>query len=182
MRVLAWLALVGTAAMAGLSLFAGIDFPLWLIVGVASFAVFGSVNATDAGASSKRTEVGRDVWSRVGGFARFLGTDSSESRFDAAAHLDWFPRYLPWAVALGLSEEWAERYEAQGVAPPEVTYLYGWGIGYGYGSNRFRDFNNSFNSAISSASAAYAASQSSSGGGGGFSGGSGGGGGGGGSW
>lgn len=182
MRVLAWLALAGTVAMAGFSLFGGVDFPLALIVGVAAFAVFGSVNATDAGASSKRTEAGRDVWSRMGGFTRFLATDSSESRFDAAAHLDWFPHYLPWAVALGVSDEWAKRYEAQGVDPPEVGYLYGWGVGYGYG-HRFSDFNNSFNSAISSASAAYAASQaSSSGGGGGFSGGSGGGGGGGGSW
>ena len=181
MRVLAWLALAGTAAMAGFTLFAGADFPLWLIVGVGSVAVFGSVNATDAGSTTKRSEAGRDIWSRVGGFARFLGTDSSESRFDAAAHLDWFPRYLPWAVALGVSDEWADRYEAQGVAPPEVSYLYGWGVGYGYSSHRFRDFNNSFNSAITSASAAYAASQASSGGGG-FSGGSGGGGGGGGSW
>jgi hypothetical protein len=181
MRMLAWLALAGTVAMAGFSLFGGIDFPLALIVGVGAFAVFGSVNATDVGASSKRTEAGRDVWSRTGGFTRFLATDSSESRFDAAAHLDWFPHYLPWAVALGVSEEWAKRYEAQGVAPPEVGYLYGWGAGYGYG-HRFSDFNSSFNSAITSASAAYAASQSSSGGGGGFSGGSGGGGGGGGSW
>lgn len=181
MRVLAWLALAGTVAMAGFSLFGGVDFPLALIVGVGAFAVFGSVNATDVGASTKRTDPGRDVWSRMGGFTRFLATDSSESRFDAAAHLDWFPRYLPWAVALGVSEEWAKRYEAQGVAPPEVSYLYGWGVGYGYG-HRFSDFNNSFNSAISSASAAYAASQASSGGGGGFSGGSGGGGGGGGSW
>lgn len=180
-RVLAWLALAGTVAMAGFSLFGGIDFPLPLIVGVAAFAVFGSVNATDVGASSKRTDEGRDVWSRVGGFTRFLATDSSESRFDAAAHLDWFPHYLPWAVALGVSEEWARRYEAQGVQPPEVSYLYGWGVGYGY-AHRFSDFNRSFNTAIASASAAYAASQASSGGGGGFSGGSGGGGGGGGSW
>ena len=183
MRLLAWLALAGTVAMAGFSLFGGVDFPLALVVGVASFAVFGSVNATNTGASTKRTEAGRDVWSRVGGFTRFLSTDSSESRFDAAAHLDWFPHYLPWAVALGVSDEWAQRYEAQGVAPPEVGYLYGWGAAYGYSHSRsFRDFNNSFNSAISSASAAYAASQASSGGGGGFSGGSGGGGGGGGSW
>ncbi|MFV0316116.1 MAG: DUF2207 domain-containing protein [Microthrixaceae bacterium] len=182
MRMLAWLALAGVLAMAGANLFAGIDFPLWLVVGVAAFAVFGSVNATDAGASSKRTEAGRDAWSRVGGFARFLGTDSSESRFDAAANLDWFPRYLPWAVALGVSEEWAQRYEAQGVAPPEVGYLYGWGYGYGYSAHSFRSFSDSFNSAITSASAAYTASQSSSRGGGGFSGGSGGGGGGGGSW
>ncbi|MEZ5238015.1 MAG: DUF2207 domain-containing protein [Microthrixaceae bacterium] len=131
MRLLAWLALAGTLAMAGFTLFGGVDFPLALIVGVAAFGVCASLNATNVGASTKRTEAGREVWSRTGGFTRFLSTESSESRFDAAAHLDWFPHYLPWAVALGVSEEWAARYEAQGVAPPEVGYLYGWGAAYG---------------------------------------------------
>ena len=53
------------------------------------------------GSTTVRTAEGRDLWSRTGGFARFLTTDSSESRFDAAAHMDWYPRYLAWAVALG---------------------------------------------------------------------------------
>ncbi len=180
--VLGWVAGVALVVMAGFWLFGGVGFPLWLVTLVAGFAVPASVVATDVGRSTVRTESGRDIWSRTGGFARFLGTDSSESRFDAAAHLDWFPHYLPWALALGVSEEWARRYEAQGVEVPEVPYVYGWG--YGMGHHRgFSDFSNSFSASIASASAAYAASQASSGGGGGggFSGG-GGGGGGGGSW
>jgi uncharacterized membrane protein len=141
------------------------------------------VLAVDSGRSTTRTATGRDVWSRTGGFARFLSTDSSESRFDAAAHLDWYPKYLPWAIALGVGEEWARRYQVQGITEPEVPYVVGWGYGHGTHHDGFSGFHDSFNGAISAASATYAASQSSSSsGGGGFSGGSGGGGGGGGSW
>ena len=180
--LMGWVCALGLVVMAGFWLFGGFEFPLWLVTGLLGFTIPASVVATDVGRRSKRTEAGREVWSRTGGFARFLGTDSSESRFDAAAHLDWFPRYLPWALALGVTDEWASRYEAQGVEIPSVPYLYGWGYTMGYG-RAFSDFNHSFSASIASASAAYAASQASSGsgGGGGFSGG-GGGGGGGGSW
>lgn len=181
LRALAWLTALGLVVMAGFSLLGGTEFWPWGVAFLAGFAVASSVVATDVGATTVRTAAGRDVWSRTGGFARFLSTDSSESRFDAAAHLDWFPHYLPWAVALGVSDEWARRYQAQGVDPPEVPYLYGWGWGPGY-ARGFSDLDHSFAGAITAASAAYAASQASSGGGGGFSGGSGGGGGGGGSW
>ena len=71
---------------------------------------------SDAGVTTVRTAEGRDLWSRTGGFARFLTTDSSESRFDASAHMDWYPRYLAWAVALGIGRRvGGRRYEAQGV-------------------------------------------------------------------
>jgi uncharacterized membrane protein len=133
----------------------------------------------DPGVRTTRTAEGRDLWSRTGGFARFLTTDSSEARFDAAAHLDWYPRYLAWAVVLGVGEEWARRYQAQGVDVPAVPWLLWTGTGTAHLSAD--SMNRSFDSAIASASAAYAASQASSSGGG-FSGGSGGGGGGGGSW
>lgn len=185
-RFLAWISWLGVAVMAGFHLFADWDAPPLLVFGVTGFAVGASLLAVDKGRGTVRTAEGRDVWSRTGGFARFLSTDSSESRFDAAAHLDLYPRYLPWAVALGMSEEWLRRYQAQGVTPAAVPYVYGYGYGHGHGYDHddFSDFNDSFSGAISAASATYAASQSSSssGGGGGFSGGSGGGGGGGGSW
>jgi uncharacterized membrane protein len=131
-----------------------------------------------------RTPEGRDLWSRTGGFARFLTTDSSESRFDAAAHLDWYPRYLAWAVALGSADEWARRYEAQGVEVPDVPWVVWTGTGTRFHAGAM---NRSFDGAIASATSAYAAAEAarasaSGGGGGGFSGGSGGGGGGGGSW
>jgi hypothetical protein len=183
-RAVAWLCWLGLAVMGGFHLFGGWEAPVLLVAAVGGFALGASLLAVDSGRSSTRTDAGRDVWSRTGGFARFLSTESSESRFDAAAHLDWYPRYLPWAIALGVGEEWARRYQVQGIAEPEVPYVAGWGYAHGTHHDGFSSFHDSFNGAISAASATYAASQSSSsgGGGGGFSGGSGGGGGGGGSW
>jgi hypothetical protein len=182
LRLGAWAGLAALAVIAGLHLFADRTAPVWVTVGIAGFVAVAALRATDPGTATTRSREGREVWSRTGGFARFLSTDSSESRFDAAAHMDWYPRYLPWAVALGVSGEWTRRYRAQGIEDPDVPYVTGWG--YYAGRGGFSSFDDSFNSAIGSAGAAYAASQaaSSGGGGGGFSGGSGGGGGGGGSW
>jgi uncharacterized membrane protein YgcG len=177
---LGWVALIGSFFLIGRYFFGSNASALWpLLSGLGVFALIALGLMFDPGVLTKRTEAGREVWSRTGGFARFITTDSSESRFGAAKHLDWYPKYLPWAVALGSAEAWAQRYEAQGLALPAVPWILWAGTGRNYSMN---DMNASFNSAIVGASAAYAASQASSGGGGGFSGGSGGGGGGGGSW
>ena len=182
-RAVGWIATGGVLAMAGIYHFGGSasrNVPLLVGAAVLSVGLLGVI--MDPRTRTVHNEAGRDAWSRVGGFARFLSTDSSESRFDAAAHLDWFPRYLPWALALGVSEEWAKRYEAQGVSldGAAVPYVF-W---YGAGSHSWHDMSmsDSFNAAVGAASATYAASQAASSGGGGFGGGSGGGGGGGGSW
>lgn len=183
-RALGWICVGATVLMVG-RYFIDDGWVRWpLLAGTSAFAVAAMGLLTTHGVTTRRTNEGRDLWSRTGGFARFMTTDSSESRFDAAAHLDWYPRYLAWAVALGVGDEWARRYEAQGVAVPEVPWIVWTGTGTG---QRFSpsSINRSFDSAIVSAAATYAAAEaarSSSGGGGGFSGGSGGGGGGGGSW
>ncbi len=153
--------------------------PWPLLIGLAAFAFVGASLAVDRSVLTTHNEAGRDLWSRVGGFARFLSTESSESRFDAAAHADWYPRYLGWATALGVADAWAARFEAQGVDVTEVAYVSGVGP---HGTFTSSDLRSSISSAITGASATYAASISSSSSGGGFSGGSGGGGGGGGSW
>ncbi len=180
-KALSGLCLVATLGIAGFYLFGSQGWKPWpLLAFTAVFSLVSMRMLVDPGVATKRTEEGREVWSRTGGFARFLTTDSSESRFDAAKHMDWYPRYLPWALALGAADAWGRRFEAQGVATPMPTWILWSGSSHGFSSSRMGD---SFNSAIAGASAAYAASQvSSGGGGGGFSGGSGGGGGGGGSW
>ena len=179
---LGWMAFFGSLYLIGRYLFGNdqsAHWPLLSALGVFAFIALGMM--FDSGVRTKRTEAGRDVWSRVGGFDRFLSTESSESRFEAAEHLDWYPRYLPWAVALGSADAWAQRYQAQGLETPAVPWVMWAGTSPNFSMT---NMNASFNSAIVGASAAYAASQSSSSsaGGGGFSGGSGGGGGGGGSW
>lgn len=178
--LLGWAALIATVVIVGVHFFGDTGWVSWpLLAGAATFS-FGVMGLLfDPGVRTTRSAEGRDLWSRTGGFARFLTTDSSEARFDASAHLDWYPRYLAWAVALGVADQWAARYREQGVEVPAVPWLLWTGTGQQFSTD---SMNRSFNSAIAGASAAYAASQASSGGGGGFSGGSGGGGGGGGSW
>ncbi len=143
--------------------------------------VAGGVSLLLPGASTKRTAIGRDLWSRVGGFQRVLSTPSSRDRFDFAGRQDLYTAYLPWAVAFGCADAWADKYRTEvGTEPPIPLYF---GPMYaGTSPSRFvdsmvQDFRSTLDSAISS----YEATQSSSSGGG-FSGGGGGGGGGGGSW
>ncbi len=179
LMALGWLALIASVAQIVVYFVSDTGFIFWpLLVTTSAFALVAMGAMFNRGVLTKRTEPGMDIWSRTGGFARFLTTDSSESRFEAAKHLDLYPRYLPWALALGSADAWAQRYQEQGVDLPVVPWLIWSGAAHNFSMT---SMNNSFNSAISSAAAAYAASQASSGGGG-FSGGSGGGGGGGGSW
>ncbi len=186
-NLLGWLTVAGVVAMSFMRLTSGggVWFGWPAYFGLAAFALVVSTVAGDPASRTKRTAVGRDLWSRTGGFARFLTTDSSESRFDAAAHMDWYPRYLSWALVFGAADAWARRYEAQGVVVPAVPWIYWTGTDH-MGTSFVSSVSQSFDAAITSASASYAASQVSSGsgsfGGGGFGGGSGGGGGGGGSW
>ncbi|UDY35421.1 DUF2207 domain-containing protein [Dermatobacter hominis] len=186
-NLLGWVAVLGVFGLAGLWLFGrGTWFGWPLFAGLAAFALVAVQVSTDPGTRTKRTAEGRELWSRTGGFARFLTTDSAESRFEAAKHLDWYPTYLAWALVFGSADAWARRFSSQGVEVPVLPWIYWTGIGHP-GPAFASSMASSFDAAISSASASYAASQaqsaaSSFGGGGGFSGGSGGGGGGGGSW
>lgn len=188
-RLLGLGALLATGAQAGIYLFSDSGWRSWpLLLLCAGFALVALGTALDPAARTVHGAAGRELWSRAGGFRRFLSTDSSESRFAAAEKMDLYPRYLPWAVAFGVADAWAARYRAQGVEPPQVPWLLWHGSPHSAGS--FTDMSKSFSGSISAASSAYAAAQAtsaagsilSSGGGGGFSGGSGGGGGGGGSW
>lgn len=147
------------------------------------FALFAS-ELLAPGSGTKRTAAGRDLWSRIGGFRRVLATPSSEQRFDFSGRKELYTAYIPWAVAFGVADEWAEKYRLEtGEEPPMPFYA---ASGFYYGSGGFAssmadDFSTTVGSAISAYEATQSSSSSSSGGGG-FSGGGGGGGGGGGSW
>lgn len=158
-----------------------LDMSMWgLIPG--AFAIFGSPMMR-TGASTRRTKSGRDLWSRVGGFQRVMSTDSSIERFDFSGRQELYTKYIPWAVALGVADQWAAKYRTEmGAEPPAPSYF---GPGYAgfYAGSAIGSMVDDFDSTVSSAISSYQATQSSSSsGGGGFSGGGGGGGGGGGSW
>ncbi|WP_134738103.1 DUF2207 domain-containing protein [Nocardioides sp. 503] len=149
-----------------------------------AFAIFASP-LLRPGSSTKRTASGRDLWSRVGGFHRVLSTDSSVDRFDFSGRQELYTAYIPWAVALGVADQWAAKYRTEmGVEPPAPSY-FGASYAGAYAGSTVSSMVDDFDSTVGSAISSYQATQTSSssgGGGGGFSGGGGGGGGGGGSW
>ena len=95
------------------------------------------------------------------GFRRVLATPSSEDRFDFSGRKELYTAYIPWAVAFGVADQWAEKYRIEtGEEPPTPVYF---GSGYGYtGGNFASSMADDFSSTVSSAISAYQATQSSS--------------------
>lgn len=187
-RMLVVIALIGAAALA---IFGVLPATIWALP-LAAFAI-GGAGLWSAGVGTRRTRLGREVWSRAAGFERLLSTRSNTERLDFSARKDLFTDYIPYAIAFDCADAWADKYRyATGQEPPEPLWFGGGfyahgGLGGpgGFGGSAF----DSFESSLSSSLSAYTASQSSSssgggsfGGGGGGFGGGGGGGGGGGSW
>jgi uncharacterized membrane protein len=124
------------------------------------------------------------------GFERYLTTaEANQLKFEEGE--DIFSKYLPFAIAFGVADKWAKKFEelaAQGAALPEPAWL---GAGYATGafwahSTGFGDSLTQFASladaAISAPTPGSSGGSGFSGGGGGGSSGGGGGGGGGGGW
>lgn len=132
------------------------------------------------------TVVGREVLDEAAGFREYLRVaekDAMNLRNPPALTPELFERHLAFALALGVDQQWSERFAAvmAGIRGPEgAAYRPAW---YG-GSWDARDFGRATAALTSSLSAQISSSMqapgSSSGSGGGFSGGGGGGGGGGG--
>lgn len=145
----------------------------------------GGLGLLRTGVGRRRTDRGRSVWAEGAGFERFLSTKSSRERYDFSANKDMYLEFIPYAVAFGVADAWADKYRAAtNEEPPTPLWLGVQSSSFG-AQQGVASLVSSFESSISSSISAYQATQSSSsgggGGGGGFSGG-GGGGGGGGSW
>lgn len=180
--------LMGLLVLAGL--IGSIAIAVWNPLGITmvglipgAYAILG-FSLLRTGASTKRTPQGRELWSRLGGFERILSTPSAVDRFEFSGREELYTAYVPWAVAFGCADEWADKFRTEiGHEPPSPHYF---GSSYGavYLGSSVSSMVSDFDGAVGSAISSYDATQSSSssGGGGGFSGGGGGGGGGGGSW
>lgn len=158
--------------------------------------VLGAVNVLFYHLLERPTLKGRGVLDAAEGFRRFLTATEEEliRRLQPAeASLQLFERFLPWAIALGVEGEWAERFEerlaAEAARPTSAgagsagrSGLAWYAGGYGGGSS-LSGLTSSLGSGLSSSLSSSSAAPSSSGGsGGGGSSGGGGGGGGGGGW
>jgi uncharacterized membrane protein YgcG len=157
---------------------------------VAAALVLGVVNALFYHLLERPTLKGRGILDRLEGFTRFL-TATDADRLDRMTPPErtpeLFEQYLPHAIALGVENRWAKRFEnalvpeAPGGSGTSRTPMGWYG---GPASGGFSSFSSSLGSSLASTLSASSASPSSggggSGGGGGSSGGGGGGGGGGG--
>ncbi|MGB8021176.1 MAG: DUF2207 domain-containing protein [Candidatus Nanopelagicales bacterium] len=158
--------------------FTGLAWPTAWGLPFATF-VIAAASLIAAGVGRRRTTTGRLVWSRAGGFERLLSTPSAEDRFDFSARKDLFIAFIPYAVAFGVADRWAQKYRTAVGSEPPVPAWYPYYPGYAMGGFYSGGGLDSFSTALSDSISAYTASQSSSsgGGGGGFGGGGGGGGG-----
>ncbi len=137
---------------------------------------------------SAPTKEGRALLDRIAGFKQYLSITEKErlDRMQAPKDsLTLFERYLPYAIALGVENRWANRFAAQLAAASAAAQggtAFSWYSGPGDPWTDTGGFVNSLGSSLSNSisSASTAPGSSSGSGGGGFSGGGGGGGGGGG--
>jgi uncharacterized membrane protein len=134
------------------------------------------------------TKEGRAVLDRIAGFRQYLSITEQE-RLDRMHPPeddtpDLFERYLPYAIALGVENRWAERFAGVlAAAAAQGSHGFAWYSGSSDPWNNPGRFADSVGSSLSSTiSSASTAPGSSSGSGGGGSSGGGGGGGGGGGW
>jgi hypothetical protein len=123
---------------------------MWALPFVAFFLI--SIRSWADGVGTRRTETGRELWSRAGGFHRVLATDSAETRFDFGARKELYSAYVPFAVAAGVAALWAKKYETStGTPAPQPDWYNSSSIGAytasqssssssgGGGDDRFRD-------------------------------------------
>ncbi|MCU0414347.1 MAG: DUF2207 domain-containing protein [Ignavibacteriaceae bacterium] len=134
------------------------------------------------------TLLGRKIMDKIEGFRMYLSVaekDSIYSMQEPAKTPELFESFLPYALALGVENQWAERFSdiISSIEKDSTAYKPGWYSGTTWSTLGAAGFasslSGSFSSTISSSSTAPG---SSSGGGGGGSSGGGGGGGGGGGW
>lgn len=146
---------------------------------VAAFLLSGLAVVLFAPLMPVKTRKGAQALAKVKGFEEFL-LRAEKDRLERMKDQNLFEKYLPYAIALGVSDRWAEAFEGIYQESP------GWYASHG-GIRTFHpvSFHQSLDNALSRmGNAMYAAPRSSGGGfsGGGGSSGGGGGGGGGGSW
>lgn len=180
--------------------------PALLILGIGLFAIFAIRGATPAAIAGAvltfilipvfawlmraHTPAGRRLLDRIEGFKLFLDVaerDELNLRHPPEITPTLFEAFLPYALALGVEQRWAERFNAQLTPEQAQTYRPAWYHGHwDVSSGRFGRNIGATTAAVagavtsSIAAAATPPGSSSGSGGGGFSGGGGGGGGGGG--
>lgn len=168
----------------GLYFLADVSSPLMILV----IAIIALVNIVFYNLLKAPTLLGREIMDKIDGFKMYLGVaekDRMNSIKEPHRTPELFESFLPYALALNVENQWAEKFSdiLSNIDKESTSYNPGWYSGAAwstFGASGFASsLSGSFSSTISSSSTAPG---SSSGGGGGGSSGGGGGGGGGGGW
>ena len=186
-------AAISATVMAGAFLFFEImalgvfaQFISWSMIGILLTA--SAVNWLFFELLKAPTLAGRRLLDKVDGFRRYIDIAEKQEldyKHPKGRCPELFEMYLPYALALGVEQQWGEQFAdvlVKATAAGGSGYHPSWYDGPSWDNYHIGDFSSSLGSSFSSAvaSAATAPGSSSGGGGGGFSGGGGGGGGGGG--
>lgn len=133
------------------------------------------------------TLAGRELMDKIEGFKRYIEVADKhelEYKYSGGKTPELFERILPYAIALGVEQEWGRQFEnvLKNASTGNTAYSPIWYSGSNWNSHNISNFSSSLGSSLTSAvaSSSTAPGSSSGSGGGGFSGGGGGGGGGGG--
>jgi uncharacterized membrane protein len=162
---------LGAAAAAGTDGVLAVPTPaIWIVAAIGtalSFILWGWLMPA-------RTSRGAAAHAEVEGFREFLSRVDADRYERTMLKPEMFDRFLPFAMALGVEDRWAKRFEGMTVPPPQ------WYVGTSYGSFSPGSFVGAMSGMSHATSGAMAAPGGSGLGGGGFAGGGAGGGGGGG--
>jgi uncharacterized membrane protein len=132
------------------------------------------------------TLLGRKILDEIEGFKMYLSVAEKDRLNELTVREktpEYFEKYLPYALSMGVEQAWAEKFSEVFKQMPNQEYQPVWYLGHGFPYQNVGGFASSIGSSVSNAiSSSAVAPGSSSGGGGGGSSGGGGGGGGGGGW
>ena len=178
------------AVFAGVEVFAIISFSAVMNWSMSILVLFAAgINWIFYELLKAPTRAGRKLLDKAAGFRNYLDLAEKqelEARYPQGRTPELFEKYLPYALALGVEQSWADKFAdviASVSSAGGEAYHPSWYSGSDWNNHRVGDFSSSLGSNLSSAiSSASRAPGSSSGSGGGGSSGGGGGGGGGGGW
>ena len=170
--------------IAGLYFLSEVSSPLMIIV----IALMALTNIVFYNLLKAPTLLGRKIMDKIDGFKMYLGVAEKNNLHSVKEPYktpELFESFLPYALALGVENQWSEKFSEvlSSAAIETTTYKPGWYSGAVWSTLGAAGFASSLSSSFSSSiSSSSTAPGSSSGGGGGGSSGGGGGGGGGGGW
>ncbi len=176
----------GAWSIAELGAIAGLCAVVGIVNGLILISIF-LANTLFYFLLKKPTLKGRKLLDKVAGFKQYLQVAEQEElnlKHPPRKTPKLFEAYLPYALALGVENDWAEKFtDVFNVQSGQQDYQPTWYSGSNWNHNKISSFTESVGSSLNSAiSSSSTAPGSSSGGGGGGSSGGGGGGGGGGGW